>query len=91
MDSIRAVSRTWRRGGKGESRARHLPLSNSREALWRMVQTHCIDLHACGPVHRQALSPDFVLFDLDPPDEEDVLRLCVRVAALPGARRSTSR
>jgi bifunctional non-homologous end joining protein LigD len=72
--------RTWPRGGKGESRLVDFPLVNSREALLWMVQMHCIDMNAWYSRVDKPERPDWVLFDLDPPEEPDAFALCVRVA-----------
>jgi bifunctional non-homologous end joining protein LigD len=72
--------RTWPRGGKGESRLVDFPLVNTREALLWMVQMHCIDMNAWYSRVDKPDRPDFVLFDLDPPDEDGAFSLCVRVA-----------
>jgi bifunctional non-homologous end joining protein LigD len=72
--------RTWPRGGKGESRLVDFPLVNSREALLWMVQMHCIDMNAWYSRVDRPDRPDFVLFDLDPPEEDGAFALCVRVA-----------
>jgi bifunctional non-homologous end joining protein LigD len=72
--------RTWPRGGKGESRLVDFPLVESRDALLWMVQMHCIDMNAWYSRVDKPDRPDFVLFDLDPPDEPDAFVLCIRVA-----------
>jgi len=72
--------RTWPRGGKGESRLVDFPLVDSREALLWMVQFHCIDMNAWYSRVDHPDRPDFVLFDLDPPDEDGAFALCIRVA-----------
>ena len=72
--------RTWPRGGKGESRLVDFPLVNSREALLWMVQMHCIDMNAWYSRVDKPERPDWVLFDLDPPEEPDAFALCIRVA-----------
>ena len=72
--------RTWPRGGKGESRLVDFPLVDSREALLWMVQMHCIDMNAWYSRVDKPGRPDWVLFDLDPPDEPGAFQLCVRVA-----------
>ncbi len=72
--------RTWPRGGKGESRLVDFPLVDSREALLWMVQMHCIDMNAWYSRVDKPERPDWVLFDLDPPEEPDAFALCVRVA-----------
>jgi len=75
-----AEFRTWPRGGKGESRLVDFPLVNSRQALLWMVQMHCIDMNAWYSRVDKPDRPDWVLFDLDPPEEENAFALCVRVA-----------
>ena len=70
--------RTWPRGGG--SRLVDFPLVNSRDALLWMVQMHCIDMNAWYSRVDKPDRPDFVLFDLDPPDERRAFALCVRVA-----------
>jgi bifunctional non-homologous end joining protein LigD len=72
--------RTWPRGGKGDSRLVDFPLVNDRDALLWMVQMHCIDMNAWYSRVDKPDRPDFVLFDLDPPEEEGAFALCVRVA-----------
>src|SRR6266576_5240285 len=72
--------RTWPRGGKGESRLVDFALVNSREALLFMVQNNCIDMNAWYSRVDKPHRPDFVLFDLDPPD--DGFALAIRVAHL---------
>ena len=72
--------RTWPRGGKGESRLVDFPLVDSREAVLWMVQMHCIDMNAWYSRVDKPDRPDFVLFDLDPPESADAFALCVRVA-----------
>jgi bifunctional non-homologous end joining protein LigD len=44
------------------------------------VQMHCIDMNAWYSRVDKPDRPDFVLFDLDPPEEEGAFALCVRVA-----------
>jgi len=72
--------RTWPRGGKGESRLVDFPLVNSRDALLWMVQMHCIDMNAWYSRVDRPERPDWVLFDLDPPEQPDAFQMCVRVA-----------
>jgi bifunctional non-homologous end joining protein LigD len=74
--------RTWPRGGKGESRLVDFPLVDSRDALLWMVQMHCIDMNCWYSRVDKPDRPDFVLFDLDPPEEPDGFPLAVRVAHL---------
>jgi len=70
--------RTWPR--EGGSRLVDFPLVNSREALLWMVQMHCIDMNAWYSRVDKPHRPDFVLFDLDPPD--DGFALAIEVAHL---------
>jgi bifunctional non-homologous end joining protein LigD len=70
---------TWPR--EGGSRLVDFPLVNSPEAVLWMVQMHCIDMNAWYSRVDKPDRPDFVLFDLDPP-EGDAFALTVRVAHL---------
>jgi bifunctional non-homologous end joining protein LigD len=70
--------RTWPR--EGGSRLVDFPLVNSTEALLWMVQMHCIDMNAWYSRVDKPHRPDFVLFDLDPPD--DGFALAIEVAHL---------
>jgi bifunctional non-homologous end joining protein LigD len=70
--------RTWPR--EGESRLVDFPLVNSPEALLWMVQMHCIDMNAWYSRVDRPDRPDFVLFDLDPPDGKGAFPMAVRVA-----------
>jgi bifunctional non-homologous end joining protein LigD len=72
--------RTWPRGNKGDSRLVDFPLVNDELALLWMVQMHCIDMNAWYSRVDRPERPDFVLFDLDPPDGG--FRDAVRVAHL---------
>jgi bifunctional non-homologous end joining protein LigD len=65
---------------EGGSRMVDFPLVNSADALLWMVQMHCIDMNAWYSRVDKPDRPDFVLFDLDPPDEG--FALAVRVAHL---------
>ena len=67
---------------EGGMRMVDFPLVNSREALLWMVQMHCIDMNAWYSRVDKPDRPDWVLFDLDPPDEPDAYALCIRVAHL---------
>jgi bifunctional non-homologous end joining protein LigD len=69
---------TWPR--EGGSRMVDFPLVNSPEALLWMVQMHCIDMNAWYSRVDRPQRPDYVLFDLDPPDGG--FRLSVQVAHL---------
>jgi bifunctional non-homologous end joining protein LigD len=62
---------------EGGSRLVDFPLVNSREALLWMVQFHCIDMNAWYSRVDKPDRPDFVLFDLDPPDGgfQDAIRV----------------
>ncbi len=66
---------------EGESRLVDFPLVNSREALLWMVQMHCIDMNAWYSRVDKPDRPDFVVFDLDPPDGNG-FALAIRVAHL---------
>jgi bifunctional non-homologous end joining protein LigD len=70
--------RTWPR--KGESRLVDFPLINSPEAVLWAVQMNCIDMNAWYSRVDKPDRPDFVLFDLDPPD--DGFELAIEVAHL---------
>src|SRR5436309_6973019 len=65
---------------EGGSRLVDFPLVNDRDALLWMVQMHCIDMNAWYSRVDKPHRPDFVLFDLDPPD--DGFELTIEVAQL---------
>src|SRR5436190_20936708 len=65
--------------GRGR-RVVDIPLVNEDLALVWMVQMHCIDMNAWDSRVARPHRPDFVLFDLDPPD--DGFPHAVRVAHL---------
>ena len=65
---------------EGESRLVDFPLVNSPEALLWMVQMNCIDMNAWYSRVDKPHRPDFVLFDLDPPDRG--FALAIRVALI---------
>jgi bifunctional non-homologous end joining protein LigD len=65
---------------EGDSRLVDFPLVNSREAVLWMVQMHCIDMNAWYSRVDRPDRPDFVVFDLDPPD--DGFALAIRIAHL---------
>jgi bifunctional non-homologous end joining protein LigD len=65
---------------EGGTRLVDFPLVNSPEALLWMVQMHCIDMNAWYSRVDRPDRPDFVLFDLDPP--EDDFPAAVEVAGL---------
>jgi bifunctional non-homologous end joining protein LigD len=70
--------RTWPR--EGGSRLVDFALVNSPEAVLFMVQNNCIDMNAWYSRVDKPDRPDFVLFDLDPPD--DGFALAIEVAHL---------
>src|SRR4029077_7446382 len=70
--------RTWPR--EGGSRLVDFPLVNEPAALLWMVQMNCIDMNAWYSRVDKPDRPDFVLFDLDPPD--DGFELAIEVAHL---------
>ena len=70
--------RTWPR--EGGSRLVDFALVNSPEAVLFMVQNNCIDMNAWYSRVDKPDRPDFVLFDLDPP--EDGFELAIEVAHL---------
>jgi bifunctional non-homologous end joining protein LigD len=72
--------RTVRRSG--ESRMVDFPLVGTREALQWMVQMNCIDMNAWYSRVDKPDRPDYVVFDLDPPDGE--FAMCIRAAQLLG-------
>jgi bifunctional non-homologous end joining protein LigD len=73
---------THPRGSKGASRLVDFALVNSTEAVLFMVQNNCIDMNAWYSRVDKPHRPDFVLFDLDPPDEPDGFEQAIDVAHL---------
>jgi bifunctional non-homologous end joining protein LigD len=67
---------------EGGSRLVDFPLVNDRDALLWMVQMHCIDMNAWYSRVDKPDRPDFVLFDLDPPDEPTGFAQAIEVAHL---------
>jgi bifunctional non-homologous end joining protein LigD len=67
---------------EGGSREVDFPLVNSADALLWMVQMHCIDMNAWYSRVDKPARPDYVVFDLDPPDEPDGFEQAIRVAHL---------
>src|SRR2546426_6426231 len=65
---------------EGGSRLVDFALVNSSEAVLFMVQNNCIDMNAWYSRVDKPHRPDFVLFDLDPPD--DGFGLAIEVAHL---------
>ena len=77
--------RTWPRGQRAserESRLVDFVLVNEAAAVLWTVQVNCIDMNAWYSRVDKPERPDFVLFDLDPPEDPDAFALCVRVAHL---------
>src|SRR5256714_4376116 len=70
--------RTWPR--EGGSRLVDFALVNSTDAVLFMVQNNCIDMNAWSSRVDKPHRPDFVLFDLDPPDGG--FELAIEVAQL---------
>ena len=66
----------------GGSRLVDFPLVNDEAALLWMVQFHCIDMNAWYSRVDKPDRPDFVLFDLDPPEEPDGFAQAIEVAHL---------
>src|SRR5205085_10798163 len=65
---------------EGGSRLVDFPLVNDEGALLWMVQMHCIDMNAWYSRVDKPHRPDFVLFDLDPPDDVGGFELAIEVA-----------
>ena len=72
--------RTWPR--EGGSRLVDFALVNEPAAVVWMVQMNCIDMNAWYSRVDKPDRPDFVLFDLDPPDSRDGFVEAIRVAHL---------
>jgi bifunctional non-homologous end joining protein LigD len=66
----------------GGSREVDFALVNSPAALLWMVQMNCVDMNAWYSRVDKPGRPDFVVFDLDPPDEPDGFELAIEVAHL---------
>jgi len=67
---------------EGGSRLVDFPLVNERDAVLWMVQMHCIDMNAWYSRVDKPDRPDFVLFDLDPPDDPGGFAQAIEVAHL---------
>jgi bifunctional non-homologous end joining protein LigD len=67
---------------EGGSREVDFALVNSTDALLWMVQMNCVDMNAWYSRVDKPGRPDFVVFDLDPPDEADGFGLAIEVAHL---------
>src|SRR3954463_6748055 len=78
-DWIRTARFPTRPRGGGERMVR-FPLVQDELALLWMVQMHCIDMNVWYSRTDRPAQPDFVVFDLDPPD--DGFAEAVRVALL---------
>jgi bifunctional non-homologous end joining protein LigD len=72
--------RTWPR--EGESRLVDFTLVNEPAALVWMVQMNCIDMNAWYSRVDKPERPDYVVFDLDPPDSRNGFVQAIRVAHL---------
>jgi bifunctional non-homologous end joining protein LigD len=66
----------------GGSREVDFALLNSREALLWAVQMNCIDMNAWYSRVDRPDRPDYVVFDLDPPEEDGGYALAIEVAHL---------
>src|SRR3954452_7198305 len=67
---------------EGGAREVDFPLVNSKEALLWMVQMHCIDMNAWYSRVDKRGRPDYVVFDLDPPDGPEGFEQAIEVAHL---------
>jgi bifunctional non-homologous end joining protein LigD len=72
--------RTWPR--EGESRLVDFTLVNETAALVWMVQMNCIDMNAWYSRVDKPDRPDYVVFDLDPPETRNGFAEAIRVAHL---------
>jgi bifunctional non-homologous end joining protein LigD len=66
----------------GGSRQVDFALVNSADALLWMVQMNCIDMNVWYSRVDKPHRPDYVVFDLDPPDEPDGFAQAIEVAHL---------
>jgi len=66
----------------GGARQVDFALVNSRDALLWMVQMNCVDMNAWYSRVDKPHRPDYVVFDLDPPDEPDGFARAIEVAHL---------
>ena len=69
---------------EGGARQVDFALINSREALLWTVQMNCIDMNAWYSRVDNPGRPDYVVFDLDPPEEPDGFAQAIEVAHLVG-------
>jgi bifunctional non-homologous end joining protein LigD len=74
--------RTWPRGSKGESRLVDFTLVNEPAAAVWMVQMNCIDMNAWYSRVDKPERPDYVVFDLDPPESRNGFVQAIKVAHL---------
>jgi bifunctional non-homologous end joining protein LigD len=65
---------------EGGSRQVDFALINSSDALLWMVQMNCVDMNAWYSRVDKPHRPDYVVFDLDPPDEPDAFVQSIEVA-----------
>jgi len=72
--------RTWPR--EGESRLVDFTLVNEPAALVWMVQMNCIDMNAWYSRVDKPDRPDYVVFDLDPPETRNGFAQAIKVAHL---------
>jgi len=72
--------RTWPR--EGESRLVDFTLVNEPAAVVWMVQMNCIDMNAWYSRVDKPERPDYVVFDLDPPESRNGFVQAIRVAHL---------
>jgi bifunctional non-homologous end joining protein LigD len=72
--------RTWPR--EGESRLVDFTLVNEPAALVWMVQMNCIDMNAWYSRVDKPERPDYVVFDLDPPESRNGFSQAIKVAHL---------
>jgi bifunctional non-homologous end joining protein LigD len=72
--------RTWPR--EGDSRLVDFTLVNEPAALAWMVQMNCIDMNAWYSRVDKPERPDYVVFDLDPPESRNGFTQAIRVAQL---------
>jgi len=66
----------------GGAREVDFALVDSRDALLWTVQMNCIDMNAWYSRVDKPHRPDYVVFDLDPPDEPDGFAMAIEVAHL---------
>ena len=66
----------------GGSRQVDFALVDSPEAVLWMVQMNCVDMNAWYSRVDRPDRPDYVVFDLDPPDEPDAFDAAIEVAHL---------